>query len=729
MDDGKIIQQGSYEEIIKTAEYLACVDSIKDECERQQSKGAVEDEEVSDLAKKNSLGMSPGLGLKKKISIGGSRQRTNSGDSQKLARSNSGGSGDLKDILEDSMKKRTKTLETHEKLHLPTIEQQKLESDNESNIPDSPDLKKKKSAMLERDNAREDLALTPDLTRKDTMGEQKLLISKNSQEVKVKASNEIEIERRVSQAEKHEKLIDNIIASEDRAKGSVGFNVIKDYFDLSGGWFIIIIYITMMAFKASADGLSTWYLSYWGGKPTEEQNIATFLIIYSVIGVSSNIIMISRSLITYNRALWASRILNFKMCQRLLHASTTQFWDRVPLGRILNRFTRDQNIVDREMPGALNFFLFATFNMLLDLVMATISSNQLLWIAIIIYFGVCLMIQRYYMFSLRDITRLQAISLSPVTQVYSETLSGIMTIRIFQQEKAMIDDYHRLIDENFLNQHTLMGIRAWFGIRVEILSLLVVIPGFFLFLWFQSEPGMFAIMLTYTLKITDDIVMWMRTVSNSENRLISFERCSYFMKLETEDGYTDIADVEEKFFKNLPLTNNFTELDTQSICNKGEVEFRGYSCKYRAGLDFVLKDINIKIRSGKKVGIVGRTGAGKTTFLSAVYRAFDQFEGSICIDGMDITKMDLKKFRSKITIIPQDPHLFDDSLRRNLDPNCKYQDANMEKILVEFQIWEKFESKGGLDFKIEQNGQNLSQGEKQLLVMARALLNKNQLIL
>lgn len=201
------------------------------------------------------------------------------------------------------------------------------------------------------------------------------------------------------------------------------------------------------------------------------------------------------------------------------------------------------------------------------------------------------------------------------------------------------------------------------------------------------------------------------------------------MKLETEDGYTDIADIEDKFYKGLPLVNNFTEADTQSICNKGEVEFRGYSCKYRAGLDFVLKDINIKIRSGKKVGIVGRTGAGKTTFLSAVYRAFDHFEGSICIDGMDITKMDLKKFRSKITIIPQDPHLFDDSLRRNLDPNCKYQDSNMKKILVEFQIWEKFASKGGLDFKIEQNGQNLSQGEKQLLVMARALLNKNQLIL
>lgn len=127
----------------------------------------------------------------------------------------------------------------------------------------------------------------------------------------------------------------------------------------------------------------------------------------------------------------------------------------------------------------------------------------------------------------------------------------------------MIVDYHDLIDENWKNQFVLMSMRGWFSIRVEVLSLMVIIPGFFLCLYFQKSAGIFAIMLTYTLKITDDIAMFMRTVSNSENRLVSFERCSHFMYLDTEDGYTDIQAIDDKFSKGLPLVNNFTDVDTE----------------------------------------------------------------------------------------------------------------------------------------------------------------------
>jgi len=153
----------------------------------------------------------------------------------------------------------------------------------------------------------------------------------------------------------------------------------------------------------------------------------------------------------------------------------------------------------------------------------------------------------------------------------------------------------------------------------------------------------------------------------------------------------------------------------------GKVEFINFSVRYRDGLPFVLKNLNISIKPGKKIGIVGRTGAGKTTFMKAITREFEEYEGEIRIDGHEINSLDLKALRSCITVIPQDPHLFDDTLKGNLDPNSLHNDDTIMDVLKDFGIWVKFEGKGELEFKIEEGGRNLSQGEKQLLIMARAL--------
>ena len=528
---------------------------------------------------------------------------------------------------------------------------------------------------------------------------------------------------------KQEKLVENIISSEDRAKGGVSWEVINTYVKLSGGFGVFGIIFILMSLYICCKGGNTWFLQWWGSQSEDKQDIEEFLFVYSGVAILQNIFVTSRSYFNFNRGIHLSKKLNFYMCHRLLHSSIAQFWDRVPLGRVLNRFSRDQQIVDREMPVAVNTFAATIFTVLLDFIMCTIGSSMILWVFIFGYFYLCILLQRYYMHAMRELTRLQAISQTPVTQIFTETLSGVLSLRIFGKQKNITNDYYNAIDGFYANQIMLIGVQMWFSIRINMLSILIIVPGFFFAIYFGNSAGMVAQMLSYMLSITDDIGSLMMNVSNTENRFISFERCHYFMQLDTEPGYKDLNVVESNFFNKKPIIGGKKAKEEDIWMKKGHIEFKNYSCKYRKDLGFVLKKISINIKPGRKVGIVGRTGSGKSTFLNSIFKSFEYFEGEILIDGKNIDNIDLKKLRNNMTVIPQDPQLFDDTLEKNLDPNQNFDKETIIDVLKQFEIWDKFLEKGGLEFKIQGGGQNLSQGEKQLLCMARALLNKNKLIL
>ena len=222
----------------------------------------------------------------------------------------------------------------------------------------------------------------------------------------------------------------------------------------------------------------------------------------------------------------------------------------------------------------------------------------------------------------------------------------------------------------------------------------------------------------------------MNHFSELENNFISFERCHFFTNIEPEKGYTDLQMITDQYKKGLSfISENNSNLTNSGYMTKGELEFKNFSVKYRPELPYVLKDINFKVKPGRRVGIIGRTGCGKTTLMSAIYRSFEEYEGEILIDGHEISSVDLRQLRSKMTIIPQDPILFNGSLQINLDPYGLHKGDEIMYILIDFGVWDKFNLEGGLDFKIEASGNNISQGERQLLIMARALLNKNKLIL
>ena len=233
-------------------------------------------------------------------------------------------------------------------------------------------------------------------------------------------------------------------------------------------------------------------------------------------------------------------------------------------------------------------------------------------------------------------------------------------------------------------------------------------------------------MLNFILQMTENVNSLLSTYSDQENKLVSLERCCYFMGLKPEEGYKGL-DILERALR----TGKSVKINTEKLGwpTSGNLSIKNLSIRYRKDLPYVIKKLNLDIESGTKVGIVGRTGAGKTTLISAIYRTFDEYKGKITIDGQEIRDLDLKVLRYTMTIIPQDPYLFEDTLRNNIDPMDQLSDNEIQQILEDVDLWRKFSQQKGLETQIEKGGSNLSQGEKQLVCLARALLFKNKLVL
>lgn len=234
------------------------------------------------------------------------------------------------------------------------------------------------------------------------------------------------------------------------------------------------------------------------------------------------------------------------------------------------------------------------------------------------------------------------------------------------------------------------------------------------------------------ISITEDIKRFLANFTKLENRFISFERCFFFMNIPAEEGYKHLGEIKRSY-QNM-IVNDFKQKKLnidRSVTEwprTGKLEFEHFSVKYRSDLDYVLKNITFKLETGTKLGILGRTGAGKTTLISSVFRYFAQFEGDIFIDDVRIRDLDIQRLRSSMTIIPQDPILFHTTLKKNLDPDDAHSDQEVESVLKDVKLWDKFKDQG-VNYMIEPGGSNLSQGEKQLLCFGRALLKNNKLIL
>ena len=325
-------------------------------------------------------------------------------------------------------------------------------------------------------------------------------------------------------------------------------------------------------------------------------------------------------------------------------------------------------------------------------------------------------VQKYYIATARQVKRLEAITRSPIYSQFGETISGAPTIRAFNSNSRFISESERRVDYNQLCYYPTFVSSRWLTVRLETTgNLIILFASLFAVLskeYGTIDAGDVGLSLSYALNVTGSMNMLVRMTSEVETNMVSAERIFEYQETPQEAP----AEIE-----NDDLPRNWPQ--------HGVVKFDRYSTRYREGLDLVLKNVSFETMSSEKLGIVGRTGAGKSSLTLSLFRLIEAAGGEISIDGVNIAHMGLANLRSRLTIIPQDPFLFAGTMRINLDPLGRYSDK---------QIWSALELAHlrpyvsnlpeGLDYKITEGGDNLSVGQRQLVCLARAVLRKTKVL-
>ena len=383
------------------------------------------------------------------------------------------------------------------------------------------------------------------------------------------------------------------------------------------------------------------------------------------------------------------------------------------MGRILNRFSSDTYTVDDSLPFILNILLAQVVG-LVGAVFISLYAMPWLSLVVIPMVPVYLSIQYRYRHASRDIKRLSSNALSPLYTHFTETLQGLVTIRTMRASVRFQRDFHAKLEESIKAQLTAAAAQNWLSIHLQLLGALLVGGAGILAAitaTHATNPGLVGLAISYALSITHILAGVLNAMAETEQELVAVERIQQYLQIEGEENAEGSA--------NPPFG-----WPVQGVLN-----FKNVQLSYRENLSPAIKELNFKTEAFERVAIVGRTGAGKTSILAALMRIAPLSKGEITLDGVNLKTLALKVLRDRIGIIPQEPFLFEGTVRENLDPRSLYYDSEIWHAVTNCSAATYLvQSLGGLDGKLERGGINLSAGQKQLLCLARALLKNSEVI-
>ncbi|CAJ0955316.1 unnamed protein product, partial [Mesorhabditis belari] len=323
---------------------------------------------------------------------------------------------------------------------------------------------------------------------------------------------------------------------------------------------------------------------------------------------------------------------------------------------------------------------------------------------------------RFYVSTSRQLKRLESTTRSPIYSHFQESIQGASSIRAYNVVEKFIDESARRVDENLATYYPSIVANRWLAVRLELVGNMIVLFAALFAALFRDSPGLSAglvgLSVSYALNITQTLNWAVRMTSELETNIVAVERIKEYSETPTEGQ------------------NSTQKPKDPNWPSEGKVVFKDYALRYREGLDLVLKGINVEIEPNEKIGIVGRTGAGKSSLTLALFRIVEADGGSIYIDDVNISKITLESLRSRLTIVPQDPVLFSGTLRINLDPFSTHDDDEIWRSLQNAHL-DSFvgDLPNKLHHKITEGGENLSVGQRQLLCLARALLRKTKILI
>uniref|UniRef100_A0A7N8X4I8 ATP-binding cassette, sub-family C (CFTR/MRP), member 12 n=1 Tax=Mastacembelus armatus TaxID=205130 RepID=A0A7N8X4I8_9TELE len=529
---------------------------------------------------------------------------------------------------------------------------------------------------------------------------------------------------------------DQLVSQESSTEGSVSWRVYHHYCQAAGGYIITFLALLNIFLLIGSTAFSNWWLSFWleqgnGVRPrfrliiTHDQtytisgdiseNLHYYQIVYGVMVAVMLILAIIKCYFYTHVTLNAACKLHNTMFKKII-ACPMSFFDTTPTGRILNRFAKDQEEVDAVLPlfmdPFLQFTLFVTFTII---IISAVFPAMLAAVAVMgaLFTLILFIFQR----SIRQMKRLENISRSPCISLTTSTLQGLSTIHAYNTRDSHIKLFKSLNDIN--SNHYLLfhsGTRwlsFWLDFMASVMTLLVS-----LFVVLSSNdiinPALKGLAMSYTIQMTGMLQYVVRCSTDVEARFSSVERLLEYITSSTSEAPRHIKEAQ--------IPDDWPK--------SGAITFQNYKMRYRENTPIVLDGLDFQVHAGEKLGIVGRTGSGKSSLGVALFRLVEPAAGKILIDGVDIMAIGLQALRSKLSIIPQDPVLFIGTVRYNLDPFNNYTDEEIWAALAKTYMKDSISRLGGqLQAQVLENGENFSVGERQLMCMARALLRNSKIIL
>ncbi|PMD43673.1 hypothetical protein L207DRAFT_422294 [Hyaloscypha variabilis F] len=486
-------------------------------------------------------------------------------------------------------------------------------------------------------------------------------------------------------------------------------------------------------------------------KVAPDLDVSYYLTVYALIGVACMLVALFRDFWLFFGSITAS----WKIHQRLMHSVTRakfKFFDVTPLGQIMNRFSKDLEAVDQEVaPIAIGVMSCALAIVVTVALISAITPGFL--VAGVFISAMYFFVGKFYLRSSRDLKRLESVQRSPLFQQFGETLSGITTIRAYGDERRFVRDNMMRINTHSRPFIYLWATNRWLAFRIDVIGDLVAFfaGAFVVFSIGTIDAGSAGLSLSYAISFTENVLWLVRLYAMNEQNMNSVERIKEYLDVEQE--------AEPVIEKTRPAAN---------WPSQGSVEFINYTTRYRPDLEPVLRNVSFAIKPLEKVGIVGRTGAGKSSLALALFRGLEAEEGKILIDDVDIGLIGLQDLRESITIVPQDPTLFTGTIRSNLDPFSLFTDEDIFTALRRVQLIGAATSitnpstplttsrpttpvvqvNGNapsptgtsspitnknvflnLSSPVTESGNNLSQGQRQLLCLARAMLKNPKVLM
>uniref|UniRef100_A0A671RW81 Multidrug resistance-associated protein 4 n=1 Tax=Sinocyclocheilus anshuiensis TaxID=1608454 RepID=A0A671RW81_9TELE len=525
------------------------------------------------------------------------------------------------------------------------------------------------------------------------------------------------------------------VAEETRTEGTIGLHMYWKYFRAGANVLMLILLVLLNLLAQTFYILHDWWLSYWateqekldfsssnisstigtngtfGTNTTQELNLDFYLGIYAGLTGATVIFSFMRFLIMFNALVNSAETLHNRMFNSILR-TPVRFFDINPIGRILNRFAKDIGHLDSLLPWTFVDFI-QVFLQIIGVI--AVASSVIPWILIpvIPLLIAFLFLRRYFLRTSRDVKRIESTTRSPVFSHLSSSLQGLWTIRAFKAEERFQQTFDAHQDLHSEAWFLFLTTSRWFAVRLDgMCSVFVTITAFGCLLLKDSmKAGDVGLALSYAITLMGMFQWGVRQSAEVENLMTSVERVVEYTELESEAPW----ETQKRPPPDWP--------------NRGLITFDRVNFSYSSDGPVVLKNISAMFRPREKVGIVGRTGAGKSSLISALFRLTEP-EGKILVDGVLTSEIGLHDLRQKMSIIPQDPVLFTGTMRKNLDPFSQHSDHDLWNSLKEVQLKAAVEElPAKLETELAESGSNFSVGQRQLVCLARAILRKNRILI